>query len=473
MQEWLDAQRLRDAEDRLAETDDDSRFSSIAAAGASRSSSDDGVPSPMVVQQWALESLVSEWEHAHRERNRWDGVQTRLLAAALDHALERGGTGRDADMNVRTVAAELACAAGLSDRTVQAQMADAATMRDRFAATYEALAAGALSRRHADIVIDEGCRLPDEICLRYEQLVLDRGAGMTVGRLLVLARAIAQQLDPVPFAERHRAARRRRFVDLRDDDDGMGWLRLFGPSVLVHGIYDRITQHARTVQDAVTAVESDGSGSNAIVDDRTLDEIRADVLCDLALTGHATAEQVDAHGGEGIDGIRAVVQITVPAATLTGFSDEPAHLAGHGPIDADTGRRLAGNAAIWHRLVTDPCTGEIIATDRRFPTAAQCRLLHARDEHCRFAGCRMPVWRCDIDHTRAHAEGGHTEACNLAHLCRRHHMLKHHGGWTVRQSGRGVLEWTSPIGRVYIDRPAPTLRFIPEHDPTGATAPPI
>jgi hypothetical protein len=73
----------------------------------------------------------------------------------------------------------------------------------------------------------------------------------------------------------------------------------------------------------------------------------------------------------------------------------------------------------------------------------------------------MPVWRCDIDHTVDHHHGGATSNCNLAHLCRRHHTMKHNTAWRVEQRDRGVLVWTSPLGRVYIDRPAPTLRFIP------------
>lgn len=40
-------------------------------------------------------------------------------------------------------------------------------------------------------------------------------------------------------------------------------------------------------------------------------------------------------------------------------------------------------------------------------------------------------------------------------------MLKHNTAWTVEQHERGVLVWTSPLGRVYTDKPPPTLRFIP------------
>ncbi|WP_292874095.1 HNH endonuclease signature motif containing protein, partial [Microbacterium sp.] len=95
-----------------------------------------------------------------------------------------------------------------------------------------------------------------------------------------------------------------------------------------------------------------------------------------------------------------------------------------------------------------------------------------RDKHCRFPGCRQPTWRCDIDHTKDAAHGGETRICNLAHLCRRHHILKHHTAWRVRQLADGVLEWTSPTGRIYRDIPTPPVTFTPSADPPGTEPPP-
>ena len=169
--------------------------------------------------------------------------------------------------------------------------------------------------------------------------------------------------------------------------------------------------------------------------------------------------------GEGIDAIRAHVQVTVPVLTLAGVHDEGANLAGYGPIDPDTARRLAGNAKGWDRVMTHPVTGAVLAVDRYRHTKDLERTLRVRDEHCRFPGCRQPFWRCDIDHTHDAALGGQTSEHNLAHLCRRHHVLKHATDWQVRQLGGGTLEWTSPTGLTYIDIPTPTLRFIPNADP--------
>ncbi|MDI6945088.1 hypothetical protein QMO46_16535, partial [Microbacterium barkeri] len=62
--------------------------------------------------------------------------------------------------------------------------------------------------------------------------------------------------------------------------------------------------------------------------------------------------------------VRAVVQVTVAATTLAGLDDEPGFLAGYGPIDADTARKLAGNAAGWERVFCHPDTGALLTVDR-------------------------------------------------------------------------------------------------------------
>ncbi|MGB3373596.1 MAG: HNH endonuclease signature motif containing protein, partial [Microbacterium sp.] len=73
----------------------------------------------------------------------------------------------------------------------------------------------------------------------------------------------------------------------------------------------------------------------------------------------------------------------------------------------------------------------------------------------------MPVRDSDLDHTKDAAFGGPTSDDNLSALCRRHHVLKHHTPWHVTQLDDGLLEWSSPTGHVYIDKPPPqnTLTF--------------
>jgi hypothetical protein len=66
-----------------------------------------------------------------------------------------------------------------------------------------------------------------------------------------------------------------------------------------------------------------------------------------------------------------------------------------------------------------------------------------RDRTCVFPLCNVNARRCDLDHTQPWHDGGPTTPANLAPLCRRHHRLKTHGGWTYQRLPDGDVEWSS------------------------------
>ncbi|MDL5351565.1 HNH endonuclease signature motif containing protein [Microbacterium sp. zg-YB36] len=385
------------------------------------------------------------------------------IAAAQTAAIPLSSQ-RERELPLRSIAAELAAATRRSDRGMQNRIHQAGVMRDRFPATVTALAEGRIDIGHLRVIEEAGARLtdPDARAL-LEQAALAVAEKETAGRARPAILALAQRIDPVPFVERYATAAEARRVWVHDLADGMAELGALLPAHLVHGIMDRITQCARMLlaEDGGTATNDsapDAAGEAQPVDTRTMDQRRADVLADLLLTGHATAEASDGTVCE-TDAIVAHIQVTVPAATLTG-ADVPATFVGHGPMDPGTARHFASHATAWDRLFYDLRTGAIDNTDTYRPSRAQRRFLRGRDEHCRFPGCRAAVWHCDIDHTVDYAHGGPTRVCNLAHLCKRHHMLKHNTAWTVEQHPGGILVWTSPTGRVYPDIPQRTLEFI-------------
>jgi hypothetical protein len=90
-----------------------------------------------------------------------------------------------------------------------------------------------------------------------------------------------------------------------------------------------------------------------------------------------------------------------------------------------------------------------------------------RDDGCRFPWCGR-AGRYDLDHIQPyqrtdpdHPEDpdpppAQTSTDNLARLCRFHHRVKTHTGWTYRREltdpddpHSDVLRWTSPLGRHY------------------------
>jgi hypothetical protein len=415
-----------------------------------------------------LDALAS----TRRRRAALDAEETTLLAAAVDLARaqdETPGPSEVRDIPLRSLAAQIGAMWRTPDRTVERHLSAAVILVGSFPATHAALEAGEISRAHASVIVEAGLPITDDDARAlFEAAVLDVARRETPGRLRPAARLLANRLHPVPLETRHAVAATARNVWVRDLDDGMAELIATLPAALAHGIRDRLDRYARRELDARTARTTLDTGTTTdttanitdtpTIDTRGIGEIRTDVFTDLLLTGHASPEVSNASMPEG-DAIVAHVQVTVPVLTALGHDTGPAELTGHAPIDTATALRLAGTATGWDRVLTHPITGTVLAVDRYRPTDHLKRVLRVRDEHCRFPGCRIPTRRCDIDHTIAAEHNGPTEITNLAHLCRRHHTLKHHSAWRVRQTSDGVLHWTSPTGTVYPDLPARTLTF--------------
>lgn len=203
-----------------------------------------------------------------------------------------------------------------------------------------------------------------------------------------------------------------------------------------------------------------GPGVVVVTDVRSMDQLRADILADIFLTSSPTGHELHASGtGEALGRIDAVVQVTIPVSQIIDPDAGSSRVDEGGLIAPETARVLAGRASGWDRLFIRPETGQVVAVDRYRPSREQRRALVGRDVTCRFPGCLTPARGSDIDHTREYARGGPTEVSNLAHLCESHHMMKHHSGWGLRQLPDGVLEWTSPAGRVYADEPLGRVFF--------------
>ncbi len=386
---------------------------------------------------------------------------TEALAAEQTSRLESGDS-RERELPRRSIAAEIGAATRSSDRTVQRRMGEAATLTGDFPATVHALGTGRIDRAHATVILDTGAPLTDAAARAdFETAAIALAQRETPGRLRPLLRTLAARLNPTTIDTRHETAMQQRGVWVTDLDDGMAQLVATLPATIAHGIRDRLTRFAHTIVDARTATHAGGATDTnpGATDRRTMEQLRADVFADLLLSTDPTAAPRSA------EPIVATVQVTVPALTLLGASTAPAELVGHTPIDTPTARHLAGTAPGWDLLLTHPTTGILLTVDRYRPSQQQRRYLRTRDEHCRFPGCRMPVHRCDIDHTHDAAHGGPTTTCNLAHLCRRHHTLKHHTNWTLTQHPDGTLEWTSPTGRVHLDEPPSSVRFRTTTDP--------
>jgi hypothetical protein len=407
-----------------------------------------------------LTGILAEAEQAQRVLAQAEAAQARALAEAGAFAarLAEGSSAavRDRDMALRGVAAEIAAAVRVSDRAVQRQIDSAYTLVNDFPATVHCLEKGLLTRAHVAVVEDIGRRLPVEVKGEFDQLAAEICLDETPGRARAELEILAERMNPRTLTERHTEAFRGRKIVRYTIGEGMSELRSAHSSVLIEGIFQRVTDQAN----AVIAAREPGSG-----DTRSLDEVRADLFADMLLTAIPTNDPTGDRPG-GLGAVKAKVQVVIPVMALMGQSDVPCDLAGVGPIDAKTARLLAGNSfGTWERLLTHPITGLTMAVDTYHRTTAMDRFLKGRDKHCRWPGCRMPARKCEVDHNHDAALGGKTEICNLCCLCQRHHSMKQFTAWKIRQLDGGVIEWTSPTGRVYTDNPpGHGVHFHPEED---------
>jgi hypothetical protein len=359
------------------------------------------------------------------------------------------------EMAERSLRLELACAMRITEAAATRLLDRAEALVQRYPAALAALGAARITERHADVLVDALDVLDPELRDRILPRAMELAEAQPVGTFRRQLRALVERERSDTLAARHTHAVANRRVVVEAADDGMAWLMALIPAVEARAIHGRLTAIAKTI---------------GAVDDetRTLDQLRADALGDLLIDGATDTHPPEARG------IRATVAITVPALTLLAdngiSSDGPAMVEGVGPIPIDVARDLVGRSDGWMRVLTHPETGIVLSVGREKyrPPPDLRRIVTWRAGRCMGPGCGMPADRCEVDHTVAWDHGGPTSLDNVAPLCRGHHTVKHHGGWTVAQitGSGGALEWTSPAGRRYVVEPERRVPFFrPDDDP--------
>jgi hypothetical protein len=125
-----------------------------------------------------------------------------------------------------------------------------------------------------------------------------------------------------------------------------------------------------------------------------------------------------------------------------------ARLGSGTPLQPGTARRLACDAGLLPVVLGT--NSELLDVGRlhRLVTPAIRRALNIRDGGCRFPGCDRPVTWCDAHHLKSWLLGGPTSVDNMLLLCRRHHVLVHEHGWSIRlEKHTGIVTATDPAGR--------------------------
>ena len=116
-------------------------------------------------------------------------------------------------------------------------------------------------------------------------------------------------------------------------------------------------------------------------------------------------------------------------------------IPGVGPIDLTTARAMLGDATV-ELIVKHGTNIATVIHYGRTVTTAQRHALETRDPTCIVPGCGT-THNLEIDHRTGWAINHQTQLHDLARLCKHHHQLKTHHGYTYT-GGPGTWTWHPP-----------------------------
>jgi hypothetical protein len=349
---------------------------------------------------------------------------------------------------------DVSTALRLSAGTAQSRIDVARTLVNHLPNTCSALATGDISLAHANVIAKETAAairdgLTEFQIFEVEQRAIAHAEFHTPAQVANQVRTSLARIAPETFEDTVARARDTRRVSCYNDSDGMSTVVAILPAADAQVVMNAIESFIRLT----SADIEDKDGSVGTTDVRSADMKRADALTAIAAAS-LTSSPVSPHR-------RPIsINVTVDLPTLLGLAENPGQLAGYGAIPASVARELASDGK-WKRFITDPQTGNLLDYGRESyePPQALKDFLIARDRTCRFPGCRRSAALSDLDHAKSWSDGGSTSPENLGALCRRHHRLKTHDGWSVNSHQDGSCTWTSPHGKTFFT-PARSI-----HDP--------
>ncbi|SRX93695.1 hypothetical protein MSP7336_01938 [Mycobacterium shimoidei] len=411
---------------------------------------------PSVTAESAV--LVDRICSATRFENRAAAAQLAAIGELFSYRLSRCAETEDWAIDTEAaVAAEVAAALRISHALASSRLRYARAMRERLPKIGEVFAAGDIDYRTFQTMVYRTDLITDAQVLAAVDAALAvnvvRWPSMTQGRLggqidKIVARADA---DAVRRRNEHQVGRQIWFGPSEE-----GGTSEFGGSLF--------TVDAHALDQAVDAL----AATVCEHDPRTRDQRRADALGALAARADrlgCRCGRPDCAAGRRPAAGPAVIYVIAEPAALDGRTGASASEVGaDGLIPPELVAELARSAKLTPLMHPGDAPPEPGYT----PSKALAEFVRCRDLTCRWVGCDVPAWQCDIDHTVPFVAGGPTHASNLKCYCRTHHLVKTFWGWRDQQLPDGTVILTSPSGHTYVTTPGSALLFPSLCHSTGA-----
>ncbi|MFE3001361.1 DUF222 domain-containing protein [Nocardia sp. NPDC059246] len=387
-------------------------------------------------------------------------------------------------------AAEIAVAVHVSE-AVAAALIDIGLALDSLPQTKHAFAAGRIDLSRVQVIADSLRGLPHEVREVLEPKLIEAALRSDPARLRQTAQRWVTRLDPEGETRRREEREQDRDVRIRAVQDGMAVFDGLLPAAGAQALAMRLREMSLQVCEA---------------DPRTMSQRRTDALVALA----DGSGRLRCGCGRGLDCPKAdapttprrpLIQVGVSAETLLGLRDDPAFLAGYGPVDGALARTLAEHARfqVIPEYFPNEAVQETNATDGAAPqraepagapgprtsrrpesrtntvrqapweramtaldskpvavrafSSAPPREVRAVDGLCRFPGCTMPAAETTLVQFEPHPSRGATgpNPAYRAVLCTHHHRLKLLADsgkhpWRVYLSDTDRMRWIDPSG---------------------------
>jgi hypothetical protein len=378
--------------------------------------------------------LAAHWGEAH------PGDESPALASAPvyeanvlfgDRPLQIAGYG--APTVSEFAITEFAVAVGMSSTGGRKFLGAALETKHRLPRLWERVMAGEVQVWKARRVTEHTIALPPHAAAQVDTKIAPIAHQCSFAEIERVANKAAAEADAEQEAEDHEETGAAQYfrIALEDAEHNHGY-------VPIEGLLD--------LDDALALEAVIKAKAHALLADHptlNLDERRAMALGQLGdragdgsggreLVIYAHHDTRDAHGIVGLEGVGGVSSMgsTITVEQLAQWCQK-------------------ANTKVSIRPVLD--LAENLSTNAYAPTPRIREQVILTCPTCVFPGCGRTARRCDLDHITPWHQGGKTESTNLAPLCRLHHRLKTFGYWTYTRPTLTTFEWTSPMGRTYVN----------------------
>jgi hypothetical protein len=423
-------------------------------------------------------ATVVEWAHLHVVED-LDDAATLWVGSKLmgqDTGIPIAGEG--CPLVSEFAVLELAAALGLSAESGRHLVAQALELAHRLPKTWARVQEGSLAPWRAKRIADATLHLSLEAASFVDVQVAPFAHKTGVAQTQRLVdEAIARFMPQTAAEQRERAAEQRYFTIDHDQVSFAGTSRVHGELDLADAL------------DLDDAVKRGAEQLKALGNEESLNVRRSLAVGMLARGQQALEFEVSTGSTTGQGGVSTGSTTGSGSTTVAPRAREVmlyVHLSAEalrsGDRDAAAWVENAGGHLVTAEQVAQWCGGTVtvrpvidLAETRHSsgyqPSPTLVEAVELRDRTCVFPWCQRPARSCDKDHIVPWDQGGSTSSDNLAALCRRHHRLKTHGGWSYTMLTPGEYLWRSPHGHTWLRDRTGTTDLTPPSVPSPGDPP--